>query len=541
MEDPVPKAVLSGVAIVLAAALLTPVAPARAASASQLTGAAFSKLARSGGAALVGVQVGGDVDLENAAVKRLSCRDCQFGGDLIARGATFEKTVDLSGSIIDGKVDLSSSTFRGDLLAGGATFNGIVNLGGAQIARDLVLAEARFQAPVLLGVPSALTGVQTSIGGQADFSVASFSGLATFEKAVFSNQIDFTLARFENDAVFSRANALRDAMFARAIFHGNADFSEFRFHGQATFDGAQFERGADFSVASFMRRVIFDRARFGEGATYLGATFPVQYPPPDAEDSFWSIQANGDVSFAFATFSRPANFENVVATGTISFNGATFPGAKGLTFSHISAGSFEMDVDSALAAVKHDSGTDHRPEVLELIESSAKARDDLGPANDAHYERQVILSRNYSPPVRVLDVVFYRAIAGYFVRPLHPLAVLLGLAAAFTLVRIHRARRRTPATDAGKPGAGERDEGPGPAGRAWGVGQRVRRALSSVRDFATSLLVTLTLIAPARKDSQEVRQGREIEIWIYRILLACTLIGFANSNPTLREMFDAIR
>ena len=53
--------------------------------------------------------------------------------------------------------------------------------------------------------------------------------------------------------------------------------------------------------------------------------------------------------------------------------------------------------------------------------------------------------------------------------------------------------------------------------------------------------MTLALIGPARNESQDVRQGREIEIWIYRLLFVCTLIGFANSNPTLREMFDAIR
>ena len=248
------------------------------------------------------------------------------------------------------------------------------------------------------------------------------------------------MARFDNDAVFARGSAGSDATFSRAIFNGNADFSEFLFYGPATFEGAQFEKDADFGVASFIRRVKFDRTRFGEGATYLGATFPAQPRPRDAEDSFWSVQADGDLSFAFATFSRPANFENVVATGTISFNGATFPGAKGMTFSHISAGGFEMDVDSALTAVKHDSGTDHRPEVLRLIESSAKARDDLGDANDAHYERQVILSQDYHAPLRLLDVVFYRAVAGYFVRPLHPLAVLLGLAALFTLVRMLRSR-----------------------------------------------------------------------------------------------------
>ncbi len=547
MERLVPTAVLTGVAT--AVVLVASVVPARAAPTSEITAATFSRLARSGHATPTDVRVVGDVVLADAIVERLRCRDCNFGGDLLARGATFGNTVDLRGSIIEGKVDLSSATFRRGLRAERARFDGIVNLGGAKIEGNLNLAEARFQSPVLLGVPPTLAGVQ--IDGNTDFSVATFSGLATFETAVFSGAIDFTLARFDNDAVFARASAGRDApgapaasassvdtpaTFARAVFHGNADFSEFNFKGPATFDGAQFVKDADFSGAFFTRRVTFEKARFGEGVTYLAAEFPAQAPPQDPEDSFWGVQADGDLSFAFAAFSRPANFQNVVATGTISFNDAAFTGARGLTFSHISAGGFEMDVGSALTAVS----TDHRTDVLRLIESSAKARDDLGHANDAHYERQVILSQDYSAPVRLLDLVFYRAVAGYFVRPLHPLAVLFGVAAVFTLIRMLRSRSHELTEKTGTPAASEGGEGP--AARAWTVGgRRLGGSMRAVRDFATSMLVTLTLIGPARRESQDIRQGREIEIWIYRVLFVCTLIGFANSNPTLREMFDAIR
>ncbi len=474
-----PTAVLSSVATALAAALVLPVFPARAAATSEITAAALAELARSGRAELTGVRVEGDVALNDATVERLSCRDCQFGGDLIARSAAFGNTVDLSGSIIEGKVDLTSATFRRGLRAERARFDGIVNLGGAKIKGDLNLAEARFLSPVLLGVPPTLAGVR--IDGNANFSVATFSGLATFETADFRDRVDFTLARFENDAVFARGKARNDATFARAIFHGNADFSEFRFRGAATFDGAQFEKDADFSVAFFERRITLERARFGEGATFLQATFPEQSEPQDPEDSFWGVQADGDLSFAFAAFSRPANFQNVVATGTISFNDAVFPGATGLTFSHISAGGFEMDVDSALAAVSND----HRPEVLSLIESSAKARDDLGHANDAHYERQVILSQDYSAPVRLLDLVFYRAVAGYLVRPLHPLAVLLGVAAVFTLIRMLRSRSQELTEKTGTPAASEGGEGP--AARAW----TVRQATSGRVDACGSRLRNL--------------------------------------------------
>ena len=78
------------------------------------------------------------------------------------------------------------------------------------------------------------------------------------------------------------------------------------------------------------------------------------------------------------------------------------------------------------------------PSVLAMIESSAKARGDLGVANDAHYESLVIASRNYSWPIRVLDFVFYRTFAGYLVRPFQPLLALLALAAVVTAFQLAR-------------------------------------------------------------------------------------------------------
>src|SRR4029450_6921283 len=98
---------------------------------------------------------------------------------------------------------------------------------------------------------------------------------------------------------------------------------------------------------------------------------------------------------------------------------------------------------SAMAAVKHDQATDDRPSVLGLIESSAKARDDLAHANQAHYARQALKSRQYAGWLHFLDFVFYRGIAGYFVRPFHPVVALLALASIFPLLRMPRGRGRS--------------------------------------------------------------------------------------------------
>ena len=82
-----------------------------------------------------------------------------------------------------------------------------------------------------------------------------------------------------------------------------------------------------------------------------------------------------------------------------------------------------------------------RKQVLQTIEESAKARGDLAVANDAHYELRVIQSKHYGTVGHALDYVFYRGIAGYLVRPLRPILVLLGLALLLSVVReVRRAR-----------------------------------------------------------------------------------------------------
>ena len=531
-----PRRALTRMAGSLALLLLMPATVTQASPERELTGAEFARLARSGFVSLTGARVTGNVSLGSVA-SQVSCRNCHFEGDLIASGTTLGRTLDLSGSDVAGEVVLSGATLGSGLRARGTTFNGTVDLRGAQIAGGVDFSEALFRAPVLLGTTSR-TEARTTVGGKVDFSLASFSSLAMFERAIFLGPTDFTLARFEGDAIFAAARVFEQATFARTIFGGPADFSGMSFHGLSTFDGARFEDRANFRLASFIRRTIFDRTLFGSGATFLGANFPTKLNPQDDADSFDGLHSDGNLNFAFSTFSRPAYFVHVVATGALSFDEATLGDTPILHFEQVKAGDFEMNVDSAMAAVKHDQATDDRPLVLALIESSARARDDLDDANDAHYARQVLKSQNYSAGLHALDFVFYRAIAGYFVRPFQPLAALLALAAAFTLYRLPRTGgRRQVKTSREKP-----SHRSGALRYATGsLGATIDAAVHWMLRFVSALLETLTLIAPAREDSKTTRQGRQIEIWIYRILFACALIGFANSNPTLRDMFDAVR
>ena len=58
-----------------------------------------------------------------------------------------------------------------------------------------------------------------------------------------------------------------------------------------------------------------------------------------------------------------------------------------------------------------------------------------------------------------------------------------------------------------------------------------------LKEFGHELLDTLKLIWPG---SAATATGRRFEAFGYRVLFVCMLIGFANSNPTLRQMLDAL-
>jgi hypothetical protein len=167
-----------------------------------------------------------------------------------------------------------------------------------------------------------------------------------------------------------------------------------------------------------------------------------------------------------------------------------------------------MDVSDAQALVQ---ATD-RERVLRLIETGAKGRGDLGVANDARFSLEVLKSRDEPWPRRLLNVVFYRLIAGYFVRPLHPIVALLTLVAIVSLLRV--------LTSGGLPTSS------------------LRRLSVGTRRVGHEFLEGLARILPGGDAGD--RGSRRVEAFAYRVLVVCALIGLANSNPTLREMFDAL-
>jgi hypothetical protein len=509
-----------------------------------MSGTALATLLEAPGATprpldLAGYRIEGDVDLRGRPVRRLfRCRACRLGGDFSASGVVFARTVDLTGATIQGKLQLVGATFGRDLLARGATFEGTVDARDAHVVGNLDMEGASFRAAALFGFSGSAQGADKSAGsydGNVDFALSEFEQLVTFEDAFFTGSSDFTWVRFDRDAVFAGGESDGPTVFRRSAFAGTADFSGRILAGRTDFSATQFRGDADFSQTEFDEPVVFSGARFSAGGSFLGADFESsdppaksaekKSPPPPPSSSFEGVRVEGTLDFSLATFRRPANFSQMSTSGLLSFDQAELHVPRGLNFFQVSLGSLQLGVPDALAAVK---GSDkQREHVLDLIESSAKERNDLGLANDAHYERQVIRSRNYTPPLHVLDVVFYRTFAGYFVRPLNPLVTLLVAAALFSFYR---------ALPAYRPAAGE------PRRALRRLGSRLhllfRRDVKAGRHFISGFFDALAAIGPRRGDAAAGPPWR-LEVVGYRLLLTCALIGLANANPTLRQMFNA--
>ena len=499
------------IAVALAAVAVAPAA--RSSSERVITASQLLAKLDAGPVTLADYRVVGEIRLSRRLVNHeLICVRCTFSGSLFASGATFAKVVDLSGSTFRRLAYFNQATFRAPALFG--------SWGGVRTA------------------PGCANHRRSHFLETADFEFATFDDLAVFAGAAFRGETWATLARFQQDAIFANVCSLRSIEFRRAAFGGTADFSSGAFSQDAAFDDAVFHGRTDFAQARFLGNASFLRTRFDDGATFEEAEFDAGHDRTTTV-SFDSATAGGVLDFAYAVLHGQATFTRMSATGSISLAnarveprcefydaaiGKTKQSEECVSVAQISTPDFELGVPATLHAVLHE----ERPYVLGLIESSAKARGDISTANDAHYALRILDSQSDSWPVHALDFAFYRVIAGYFVRPLQPLAALLVLAGVATLIRFGRTKL-----------AGS------DASRHRRPRSRLARARSGVLQTAHALgdgyLRTLSLIGPARTATADVGQGRWVEVLAYRLLLACVLIGLANSNPTLRQMFDAIR
>jgi len=466
--------------------------------------------------ALARITVTGPVDLNNIDTVRrtFECHQCNFTGPISAHDVIFQRTFDLSGSTFKAAVDFTGARFQGPAL-----FRAALPAEESPSAR----LPCRFRK-------------------SAVFSLAVFDDLVSFSHTRFCGRADFRDTRF-SDSTFSSAR-FANAEFMRAAFRGITLFNDAQFQDHASFEEADFRLRADFARAGFLDGGDFAVSRFGGGASFLAADFNVNKNDHRVDEAatFQNAVSTGDLNFTFATFeSQLANFADLVSSGSLVFSDATFDKNSGFTLDRLQVQNLALDV----GAVNGIYDASERIGVLKKIEESAKERGDIATANNAHYQMRVLASQHYNDLWRGLDLIFYRGIAGYLVRPLRPLLVLAGLAALVAFIRMRS--RRTPQTvvegetsvvrksnrrtqpavvDAERPALGR---------RLW------RGASSRCATFLGCLLDTLAIAGPRwRSGDKTLALPERLEVVAYRLLLVCVVIGLANSNPTLRQMLDSL-
>jgi uncharacterized protein YjbI with pentapeptide repeats len=454
-----------------------------------LTGTQVRVLVSKRAFARQGITIRGPLNLRplGTVEHRLECRYCRLEGDLIGSGVVFARTLDLSGSEISG---------------------------------DVRMQGAQFREPVLLGSPPARDATQFE--GKVDFSLAKFDDFATFEEAQFSKDADFVYTRFGGEAIFTHGAFNAGARFGRAWFTSGTDFRYRHFNGRSSFVSSNFRGSADFGNAQFFREVDLHLAQFdGDGSFYL-----TEFRGPAWSARFDGVTVGGSVNLGFSRYWGVAEFSRMTAR-RVSFEGAHFARGQSVGMEDFSAVDLRMGVDTVLRSVQHDA----RRAILRQIEASAKIRGDLGTANDAHYAQEVLASGAYPWPRRSLDFAFYRLVAGYFVRPLRPLTAFVVLVLLFSIARCARPEQKAEQSDEASPQE---------------VRARRRLRLRAVGHGLSRLggqcLDTISVVGrlKARPDGAAVGGPGRLEMLAERALVVCVLIGLANSNPTLRQMFDAL-
>jgi hypothetical protein len=396
-----------------------------------------------------------------------ACRDCRFDGALIASHVDFARGLDLSGSTLPRRVDFTAARFDD-------------------------LADFR----------------STDFAGRAVFTATHFRSVARFGDATFGAAARFDDAIFSLDAAFAHSAFERIARFEGSAFGGVADFRQALFGRETTFIEAVFRGRAEFSRAEVAGFLSFDDARFGGDALFADAVFaadPAFVGDHDPVVSFNHASVRGRLDLARAMLQGPAELRDASA-GSLSLDEIAYGKSAALDVDGLAATHAALD----LGDLPYISGqADEQQRILGRAEDTAKEQGDLMLANALHYRVQELASQDDPLPRRVGDIVFYRSVAGYLVRPLRPLLWLLALVGLATFLRASRVKVRI--------------------GDGWAVrtGQRI---VTAVEDT----------LAPRHSSGNVPPTLRRIEVGVYAVLLACFFLALANTNASLREMVDAV-
>jgi hypothetical protein len=503
-----------------------------------------------------GVTVVGDVDLSSVdtAARIVRCTDCTFTGSIRASNAIFNRVVDLSGADIRGDARFDGAIFRDAFLMSRTVDR------AARIHGRTSFTLAAFHGPATFDA--------IRMDGDADFRVSQFLGYASFANANALGTISFDSSLFEGRAMFGGTSVpdedddLPAGVGCPTPIHGTfvgpSSFVSVAFAGKLDARGRCFAGDASFAGATFAA-VDFDLARFGGSARFddVGIEGPASFRAVRVDGALWFRNAalHGPTDFDSATFVGRTDLHGTVASDSLSLEDVTIKSTIGLDQVH--AASFRMQ----LGRLKSLQSKPIQKQVLTMVEATAREQGDLATANDAAFERSSMETDDKQGSEWMAGMLA-REVGGYFVRPLYPLRAILALFLLGTLIRFaDRTSLRTAiASGALRVGAGASSlrssnavpdlptmaaKGRGAmAGLGMGVGGTFLAMAYSAQDTlraAFSLKLGSDETRPANGRELMVAVAKAVEWIAYKLLFATFLLGLANSNPTFKQLIEAVK
>jgi uncharacterized protein YjbI with pentapeptide repeats len=323
------------------------------------------------------VQVKGDIDLRSLGTTTVTV-------PFILTNSTVEGALIAPSTVFKGTVDFTNTTFSGETKQ-----SSIINLRGSIFEGDVIWSRAKFRT--------------------------------TSEKPL---SVNFSGVRFRGITDLRGAEFKVPAQFRNVIFEGSTSFQQTRFYGTADFIHAAFYDKVSFIHASFRQRASFEGANAAQGADFTGARLL-------AEAVFRRMSVQGRLSMPNAYFGRKV-FLDGVFVGALELGNNDFLKGVQLSMANIMADSLEMDLED-VDRIDHD---DEKRAVLEVLERTARNKRSTSAANDALFRLRVLENNERGQPLQILNRIFNEGVAGYGVRPLHPLIGVLVVALIGGAVRL---------------------------------------------------------------------------------------------------------
>jgi uncharacterized protein YjbI with pentapeptide repeats len=412
--------------------------------------------------------------------------------------------IDLSGTDVDVPFVLTNSIVKGRLVGSFTIFKGTLD----------------FTDSCFLGSEGDTAAV--------DLHGAIFERDVTWPKTTFGERsqqkANFAGVRFQGAVDIRGAHFLGPADFRSVTFAGKALFQQALFDGETQFDGAAFQKEAVFLGTVFGARASFAESSASESADFAGASF---------FDSaiFYRISVDGLLSLRNVAFGKQVIFEDAFI-GALEMRDNQYESGAELHMGGARTNSLEIDMEG-VGRIHDDS---EKCRILALVERTARANGNLTVANDASFRRQQIEDELRAPLWQVVNVIFRRWIAGYFVRPLHPFFSMVAFAILACLVRlgVGQFRQRLESIEAEKE---EEEEKKTPEQWLAIVAAAVGASIGAVFSLRSSISVG--------EDRQHLRawvaaSGRWFEWFVQKGLTATFLIAVANASPRAKDIIDSV-